>query len=78
MRRSLVLLLALFVLTCSVSWLYAADADVVVLKGARLIDGTGSPAVENSVVVIKGGKIRLPARQLGQGAQRCAGSRCHR
>ena len=57
MRRSLVLLLALFVLTCSVSWLYAADADVVVLKGARLIDGTGSPAVENSVVVIKAGKI---------------------
>src|SRR5260370_2468971 len=29
----------------------------VVLKGARLIDGTGRPAVENSVLVIEGDHI---------------------
>ena len=31
--------------------------QAVVLKGARLIDGTGRPAVENSVLVIAGDKI---------------------
>jgi imidazolonepropionase-like amidohydrolase len=32
-------------------------AQPIVLKGARLIDGTGRPAVENSVLVIAGDKI---------------------
>ncbi|SRR6266404_717256 len=31
-----------------------AKAQVIVLKGARLIDGTGRPAIENSVLVIEG------------------------
>jgi imidazolonepropionase-like amidohydrolase len=30
---------------------------VVVLKGARLIDGTGRPAIENSVLVIEGDRV---------------------
>lgn len=32
--------------------------NIVVLKGALLIDGTGRPPIANSVVVIEGGKIR--------------------
>jgi len=32
-------------------------ARIVVLKGARLIDGTGRPAIENSVLVIEGDRI---------------------
>src|SRR5438132_10600612 len=32
-------------------------ARQVVLKGARLIDGTGRPAIENSVLVIEGKQI---------------------
>src|SRR6266852_4264635 len=31
-----------------------AKAQQIVLKGARLIDGTGRPAIENSVLVIEG------------------------
>jgi imidazolonepropionase-like amidohydrolase len=58
MRRLTVLLFLLSIFTFSVSWLHAADADAVtVLKGARLIDGTGAPPLENAVIVIKGTKI---------------------
>src|SRR2546427_13049525 len=32
-------------------------ARQVVLKGARLVDGTGRPAIENSVLVIEGKQI---------------------
>ncbi len=32
-------------------------SQTVVLKGARLIDGTGRPAVENSVLVIQGDRV---------------------
>jgi len=34
-----------------------AKAQVIVLKGARLIDGTGRPAIENSVLVIEGDHV---------------------
>ncbi len=34
-----------------------AKAQVIVLKGARLIDGTGRPAMENSVLVIEGDHV---------------------
>jgi len=34
-----------------------AKAQVIVLKGARLIDGTGRPSVENSVLVIEGDHV---------------------
>jgi imidazolonepropionase-like amidohydrolase len=42
-------------------WLPAGARDnkrPLVLKGARLIDGTGRPAIENSVLVIEGDKIQ--------------------
>src|SRR5690242_3699115 len=34
-----------------------AKTQRVVLKGARLIDGTGRPAIENSVLVIEGDRV---------------------
>ena len=34
-----------------------AKTQQVVLKGARLIDGTGRPAIENSVLVIEGDHV---------------------
>ncbi len=34
-----------------------ANARPIVLKGARLIDGTGRPAIENSVLVIEGDHV---------------------
>ena len=58
MRRFTVVLLVLFALSFTASFLYAADADAVtVLKGARIIDGTGNPPIENGAVVIKGNQI---------------------
>jgi imidazolonepropionase-like amidohydrolase len=38
-------------------------AKIVVLRGARLIDGTGQPPTENAVLIIEGGKIRKVGRQ---------------
>jgi imidazolonepropionase-like amidohydrolase len=35
----------------------AQPASVTAIVGGRLIDGTGKPAIENSVVILKGGKI---------------------
>jgi imidazolonepropionase-like amidohydrolase len=58
MRRFTVVLLVLLALSFTASFLYAADADAVtVLKGARIIDGTGNPPIENGAVVIKGNQI---------------------
>src|SRR5580692_10937903 len=34
-----------------------AGARQIVMKGARLIDGTGQPAIENSVLIIEGDHI---------------------
>jgi imidazolonepropionase-like amidohydrolase len=34
-----------------------AGARPIVLKGARLIDGTGRPAIENSVLVVEGDRV---------------------
>jgi hypothetical protein len=34
-----------------------AKPQPIVLKGARLIDGTGRPAIENSVLVIEGDHV---------------------
>jgi imidazolonepropionase-like amidohydrolase len=39
-----------------------AKAQVIVLKGARLIDGTGRPPIENSVLVIDGDHIVLAGK----------------
>jgi imidazolonepropionase-like amidohydrolase len=35
----------------------AQPASVIAIVGGRLIDGTGKPAIENSVVILKDGKI---------------------
>jgi imidazolonepropionase-like amidohydrolase len=40
-------------------------ARIVVLKGARLIDGTGRPAIENSVLVIEGDRIMSAGSAAG-------------
>jgi len=51
----------------------AQPASVIAIVGGRLIDGTGKPAVENSVVVLKDGKIAAagPAQTtaIPEGAQ---------
>ena len=36
----------------------AANAEVTVLAGGRLIDGYGGPPIENAVIVIDGNTIR--------------------
>jgi len=56
------LFVALFLIALASSsfWVPAGARDTtvpVVFKGARLIDGTGRPAIENSVLVIRGDKI---------------------
>lgn len=55
-RFAVLPLLAAIVLgVFSASVIHAQGA--IALKGARLIDGTGKPAVENSVLVIQGGRV---------------------
>jgi imidazolonepropionase-like amidohydrolase len=56
------LLLLSFCMTCAFARAQAssnatAATKPIVLKGARLIDGTGRPAIENSVLVIQGKQI---------------------
>jgi imidazolonepropionase-like amidohydrolase len=46
-------------------------SEVLVLRGARVIDGTGRPPIENAVLVIEGGKIRA----LGKSVKYPAGSK---
>jgi imidazolonepropionase-like amidohydrolase len=48
----------LAMLICSPTARAQARARPIVLKGALLIDGTGRPPVENSVLVIAGDKVR--------------------
>jgi len=36
----------------------AQQQSVIVIQGATLINGTGSPAIRNSAIVIEGGRIR--------------------
>jgi imidazolonepropionase-like amidohydrolase len=58
MRRFTVALLVWFALIFTASFLYAADANpITVLKGARIIDGTGNPPIEKGTVVIQGNRI---------------------
>ena len=48
----------LFALACvTSSAALAEESQTTVFEGARLIDGTGRPAVANSVIVVKGDKI---------------------
>jgi len=58
MRRLTVAVLVLLTLSLTVSLLHAADAETVtVLKGARIIDGTGNAPIDSGVIVIKGTQI---------------------
>ena len=40
-------------------------SEMLVLKGGTLIDGTGRPPIENSVIVIDGGRFKT----IGQGSE---------
>ena len=40
-------------------------SEMLVLKGGTLIDGTGRPPIENSVIVIEGGRFKT----IGQGSE---------
>jgi imidazolonepropionase-like amidohydrolase len=58
MCRALVLLASLVVvLVRTLAAQEARPESTVVLRGARLIDGTGAPAVPNGVVVVRGSRI---------------------
>jgi imidazolonepropionase-like amidohydrolase len=52
---SLCYLVMLFHCTCAGA--QGTDQHPIVFRGARLIDGTGRAAVENSVLVVEGGKV---------------------
>jgi imidazolonepropionase-like amidohydrolase len=58
MRRLRIVLLLSSVLGLSTLALPAAGAEAItVLKGARIIDGTGRAPIENGAIVVKGGRI---------------------
>jgi imidazolonepropionase-like amidohydrolase len=54
--RKLYSLIAL-VVACVISVSTAAQAQTTVLRGARVIDGTGAAAIDNSTIVIRDGRI---------------------
>src|SRR5262249_38365297 len=47
----------------------ASAAEVIVLKGARIIDGSGKPPIENGVLVVDGEKIAAVGGKVPQGAR---------
>ncbi len=57
-----VLAIAMFLVTPSPAW---TQTRPIFLQGGTLIDGTGRPAVEDSVVVFQGGRIR----DVGKGGE---------
>jgi imidazolonepropionase-like amidohydrolase len=50
---------------------FASSADVTAFVGARVIDGTGKPAVEKATIIIRNGKIEAvgPSVKVPAGAQ---------
>jgi imidazolonepropionase-like amidohydrolase len=46
----------------------AADAQTTVLRGARVIDGTGSAPIENATIVIRDGRIVAIGSSAGTAA----------
>ena len=52
-----VALLTIGTFACSDGGVLIEGEDLLVLSGFTLIDGTGSPAVEDAVVVIQGNRI---------------------
>lgn len=53
---------SLAILTCSSTALAQAKSRPIVLKGALLIDGTGRPPIENSVLVVEADKVRAAGK----------------
>jgi imidazolonepropionase-like amidohydrolase len=58
MKRGLCTLLAFSLVPALAFARSASQGGAVVVRGARLIDGTGRPPVENAVLVIESGRIR--------------------
>lgn len=50
--------LALGVAAAVFSAVVGAQAQTLVVQGGTLIDGTGRPPIENSVIVIEGGRFK--------------------
>ena len=44
--------------------LTASAEDLMVIKAERLLDGTGAPAIENAVVIVKGERIEAVGSAL--------------
>jgi len=62
--RSLIAALALLFTTSAF-----ADDPVTVIRAARMIDGTGAPAVRNAVIVVTGNKITSVGGAIPKGAK---------
>jgi hypothetical protein len=67
LQRSLLLLSLCFIFAAS-AMADAASSQVTILKAARLIDGTGAPALSPAMVLVEGDRIipvgsrvRIPA-----------------
>jgi len=63
MRRLIVVALFLFAATA------AFAEDVVVIRAARMIDGTGAPVAQNAVVVVTGNRITAIGGAVPKGAK---------
>jgi imidazolonepropionase-like amidohydrolase len=61
MNRPLLAWLA-FVLACP-SGFAQAHAGTIILRGARLIDGTGHPPIEDAILVVQSGRIRAAGKE---------------
>ena len=81
--RAVAVTIGLVILSGWFTSVQSKTGSVVVLEGARLIDGTGGPPRENTALVIEGdhisaigtaGKMRYPE---GRARRRCAGAHHH-
>lgn len=54
--------IGLFAVAGALSVVVAAHAQALVIEGGTLIDGTGGPPIENSVIVIEGDRFRAIGR----------------
>ena len=61
-RRTIVQALLAAVITLQT----ARPADVKAFTGARLFDGTGKPAIDNAVILVRDGKIEAAAANHGR------------
>src|SRR5580700_9402157 len=55
--------LALSVFAAAFSAVVGAQAQTLVVQGGTLIDGTGRPPIENSIIVIEGGRFKEIGRR---------------